>query len=359
MPRKVLLLPGDGIGPEVITQAKRMLEAVAGVARELTWEEAAFGGVAIDDCGDPLPERTLELATEADAVLLGAVGGPKYDSLPVEQRPEKGLLRLRSSLDVFANFRPIICFEGLSEASTLKREVVENLDILIVRELTGGIYFSEPRGIEGSGDDRAGYNTMRYSASEIRRVAKVAFEAASRRGGRICSVDKANVLEVSILWRETVSEVAKDYPEVELSHLYVDNCAMQLVRNPRQFDVIVTSNLFGDVLSDLASELAGSIGMLPSAALGEDNGLYEPVHGSAPDIAGDDVANPCAAVLSLAMLLEHSLGETEAATVLRDAVKDTIKSGLRTADIAQEGSSAIGCSQMGDAILSSLNRSLE
>lgn len=346
MTRKVLVLPGDGIGPEVTAQAGRILDA-AGIG----WETSPFGGEAIDLHGDPLPEETLEKALAADAVLLGAVGSPRHDSLPPEQKPEKGLLRLRSALGAYANLRPAVCFEGLAGASTLRPEVVEGTDLLIVRELIGGIYFSGPRGFEGEGGGRSAHNTMRYSAEEVRRVAKVAFEAAQGRGKRLCSVDKANVLEVSVLWRETVSEMAGDHPGVELSHMYVDNCAMQLVRDPRQFDVIVTSNLFGDILSDLASELAGSIGMLPSAATGEGPGLYEPVHGSAPDIAGKDMANPCAAILSLAMLLEHSLGEPELSRKLAAAVRDAVSSGLRTADIAGGGNRTVGCAEMGDAIL--------
>lgn len=353
-----MLLPGDGIGPEVTAQAERALSAAGKKSGDIEWESAPFGGEAIDMHGDPLPEATLEKAMAADAVLLGAVGLPKHDSLPPEKKPEKGLLRLRSALGAYANLRPAVCFEGLADASTLRREIVEGIDLLIVRELIGGIYFSEPRGFENDGDGRSAHNTMRYSAEEVRRVAKVAFDAAQGRGKRLCSVDKANVLEVSVLWRDTVSEMAGDYPDVELTHMYVDNCAMQLVRDPRQFDVIVTSNLFGDILSDLASELAGSIGMLPSAATGEGPGLYEPVHGSAPDIAGKDLANPCAAILSLAMLLEHSLGEPDLSRKLAAAVRESVSSGLRTADIAGGGDKAVGCSEMGDAILERFEKSL-
>ena len=351
-------MPGDGIGPEVTAQARRVIELVAKKAGGIELFEGVFGGAAVDQVNDPLPQETLKMAVDSDAVLLGAVGDPKHDKLPMEKRPEKGLLRLRSELGVFANLRPVSCLAELSDSSALRQELVKGLDILIVRELTGGIYFGNPRGFESDGDGRSAFNTMRYSASEVRRIAKVALESAMKRNKKLCSVDKANVLEVSMLWRETMEEEARNFPEVELSHMYVDNCAMQLVRNPGQFDVLVTSNLFGDILSDLASELAGSIGMLPSAAIGEGAGLYEPVHGSAPDIAGKDLANPCAAMLSVAMLFEHSFNEASIAKKIRDAVKEAIASGLRTQDIAPQGTTPVGCEKMGDAIVASLERAL-
>lgn len=354
---KVVVLAGDGIGPEVIRQARRVLEAV--VPSGIDYQDALIGGAAIDAHGTPLPDATLAACQAADAVLLGAIGAPQYDSLPSEQKPEKGLLQLRAALDVFANLRPAVCPPALAAASSLKPEVIAGLDILIVRELTGGIYFGTPRGVEtDESGQRTAYNTMRYSEAEITRIARRAFEAARARGGRLCSVDKANVLEVSMLWREVVSALgARDYPDIELSHQYVDNAAMQLVRNPKQFDVLVTGNLFGDILSDAAAMLVGSIGLLPSASLNESGvGLYEPVHGSAPDIAGKDVANPLAAVLSAAMMLRYSLQQDAAARRIEAAVDAVLAAGHRPADLlaADSDAAAVGCEQMGDLLLAQL-----
>ena len=357
MSQQILCLPGDGIGPEIVREALKVLDAVSQrfqLSIEVT--EGLVGGAALEEKGTALTDETLKQACEADAVLFGAVGGPKWDHLPMDQRPEKGLLRLREGLVSFANFRPAILYPQLAEASSLKPEIVAGLDILIVRELTGGIYFGQPRGerlLENG--ERQGFNTYVYSESEIRRIAKVAFEAAQKRGGKLCSVDKSNVLEVTALWREVVSEMAKDYPDVELSHMYVDNAAMQLVRDPRQFDVMVTGNMFGDILSDCAAMLTGSIGMLPSASLNaEGKGLYEPVHGSAPDIAGQDKANPLATILSLAMLLRYSLNEQAAADAVEEAVGKVLDQGLRTADIAAEGCETVGTVAMGDAVVAAL-----
>ena len=354
---KILLLPGDGIGPEVIAQAKKVLEhlrAEHGLNIEL--EEALIGGAAYDDCKEPLPETTLALAKQSDAVLLGAVGGPKYEAIERELRPEKGLLRIRAELDLFANLRPAILYPSLAGASSLKPELVADLDIMIVRELTGGIYFGEPRGIRTSGDGiKQGFNTLVYDENEISRIAHVAFRIAQKRSGNLCSVDKANVLEVSELWREVVETVHAEYKGVSLSHMYVDNAAMQLVREPNQFDVVLTGNLFGDILSDAAAMLTGSIGMLPSASLdSHDKGMYEPIHGSAPDIAGKNLANPLATILSIAMMLRFSLNEIELANKVEDAVKRAIEKGLRTADIAA-GEQAIGTSEMGDALINELS----
>ncbi len=357
---KIAVLPGDGIGPEIVAQAVKVMKALAsdGIALEL--EEAPIGGAAYDVAGDPLPESTLALARAADAVLLGAVGGPQYDGLPRDKRPERGLLRIRKELNLFANLRPAVLYPELAGASTLRPEVVSGLDLMIVRELTGDVYFGQPRGIEtrptaAGGTERVGFNTMIYSESEIRRVAHVAFGIAMKRRRRLCSVEKANVLECSELWKEVVIEVSRAYPEVELSHMYVDNAAMQLVRNPKQFDVIVTGNLFGDILSDEASMLTGSIGMLASASLDEHNkGLYEPIHGSAPDIAGRDVANPLATILSVAMMLRYSLNQEAAARRIEDAVKKVLAQGLRTADIHTEGTRKVSCSEMGDAVVANL-----
>lgn len=357
MSQQILVLPGDGIGPEIIAQAERVLAAVRDrFGLDLEWQSADVGGAAIDAHGLPLPEQTLALARQADALLLGAVGGPKWDALPMAQRPEKGLLGLRSELNLFANLRPAILYPQLAGASTLKPEVVSNLDLLIVRELTGGIYFGEPRGIrELEGGVREGFNTYVYSEPEIERIAHVAFAAAQKRQGRLCSVDKANVLEVTVLWREVLTRVAQDYPDVTLSHMYVDNAAMQLVRAPKQFDVMVTGNMFGDILSDCAAMLTGSIGMLPSASLNaEQRGMYEPIHGSAPDIAGQDKANPLATLLSVAMMLQYSLGAPEAAQAIQDAVGRVLDQGLRTADIAQPGDTVLGTQAMGDAVLAAL-----
>ncbi len=354
MTDKLLFLAGDGIGPEIVREARKVLDTLAetdGYAFEA--REALVGGAAYDAEGDPFPESTEAACHAADAILFGAVGGPQYDHLPRAKRPESGLLRMRSSLDLFANLRPAQLFPELAAASSLKPEIVAGLDILIVRELTGGIYFGQPRALEES--PRRAYNTMVYSADEIERIARIGFESAMRRGRKLCSVEKANVLEVSQLWRDVVTEVSRDYPEVELSHMYVDNAAMQLVRNPRQFDVIVTGNLFGDILSDLAAMLTGSIGMLPSASLNsQSRGLYEPVHGSAPDIAGKDLANPLAMLLSVAMALRHSLNQPALAAKLEGAIGRVLTSGLRTGDIAAAGEQTIGCSAMGDAVCDAL-----
>ncbi|MCG8380564.1 MAG: 3-isopropylmalate dehydrogenase, partial [Proteobacteria bacterium] len=312
MTKKILILPGDGIGPEIINQAEKILAyLIDEQALDLELEHGLIGGSAVDAEGVPLPDSSLARARESAAVLLGAVGGPKWEQIDRPLRPERGLLAIRAGLDLFANLRPAVLFEQLASASTLKADVVSNLDIMIVRELTGGIYFGQPRGIKKLDDgQRQGFNTLVYSENEIKRIARIAFEVASKRQGRVCSVDKANVLEATELWREVISELAKDYPDVELQHMYVDNAAMQLVREPKQFDVIVTTNMFGDILSDLASMLTGSIGMLPSASLASDGkGMYEPIHGSAPDIAGQDIANPLATILSLSMLLRYSLSE--------------------------------------------------
>jgi len=354
MKKNILMLPGDGIGPEIVAATAQVLQVLleqGGLEVEIT--EAAIGGAGYDQAGHPLPEATLALAREADAILLGAVGGPKYDGLPGELRPERGLLGIRSALGLFANLRPAFLFPELAAASSLKPEVVQGLDMLIVRELTGGIYFGQPRGIELRDGERVGFNTMVYRESEIERIVRVAFQAAAGRRKQLCSVEKANVLEVSELWREGVLRVAADYPEVSVSHLYVDNAAMQFIRRPTQFDVVVTGNLFGDILSDAAAMLTGSIGMLPSASLdAHGKGLYEPVHGSAPDIAGQDRANPLATILSLAMLLRHSLGRPELAGLIEQSVAEVLARGLRTADIASGEASeqVVGCAVMGAAV---------
>ncbi len=355
--KRILILPGDGIGPEIVAEAVKVLETLRrefGLAVET--EQGVIGGAACDATGEPFPEETRRLAGAADAVLLGAVGGPKWESLPRELRPERGLLAIRSALSLFANLRPAILYPQLADASTLRPEVVAGLDILIVRELTGGIYFGEPRGIRTlENGERQGYNTLVYSESEIRRIGRVAFETAMQRGRRVTSVDKANVLECTELWREVMESLAAEYPEVELSHMYVDNAAMQLVRAPRQFDVLVTTNLFGDILSDAAAMLTGSIGMLPSASLDQHGkGMYEPIHGSAPDIAGQGIANPLATILSLAMLLRYSLGEAELAERVERAVEQVIAQGLRTADIHSEGCRRVGTAEMGDAVVAAL-----
>ncbi len=354
---KILALSGDGIGPEVTREALRVLHAAdKRFGLGLSYSEALIGGAAIDVHGVPLPESTLTAAREADAVLLGAVGGPRWDGIERSLRPERGLLAIRAALGLFANLRPAILYPQLAAASALKPEVVSGLDILIVRELTGGIYFGEPRGIRVRADgEREGFNTDVYSESEIRRIGRVAFEAARKRGKRLCSVDKANVLEVTVLWREVMDALAPSYPDVELSHMYVDNAAMQLVRAPRQFDVVVTGNLFGDILSDAAAMLTGSIGMLPSASLDEKGkGLYEPVHGSAPDIAGQGKANPLAAILSAAMLLRYSGGMGEAATAIEQAVGCVLDAGLRTGDIHTAGTRLADTSTMGEAVCAAL-----
>jgi 3-isopropylmalate dehydrogenase len=352
---KIAILPGDGIGPEIVAQAVKVMQALMREGLPLELEEAPIGGAGFDAAGDPLPEATLALARAADAVLLGAVGGPQYDALPREKRPERGLLRIRKELNLFANLRPAVLYPELAAASTLRPEVVAGLDLMIVRELTGDVYFGQPRGIEVRNGERVGFNTMIYSESEIRRVAHVAFRIAQKRRRRLCSVEKANVLECSELWRQVMIEVSREYPDVELTHMYVDNAAMQLVRNPRQFDVIVTGNLFGDILSDEASMLTGSIGMLASASLDASNkGLYEPIHGSAPDIAGRDVANPLATILSVAMMLRYTLDQEEAAQRVEAAVKKVLAQGLRTADIYTEGMRKVSCSEMGDAVVANL-----
>ena len=352
---KIAILAGDGIGPEIVAQAVRVLEALRSDGLKLELEQGLLGGCAVDAAGKPFPEATRRLVDEADAVILGAVGGPRYDALPRQLRPEQGLLGIRKALNLFANLRPAVLYPELADASTLKPEVVSGLDILIVRELTGDIYFGEPRGIELRNGQRIGYNTMIYSEAEIRRIARVAFQAARKRSRRLCSVDKMNVLESTQLWRDVVTETAGEYPDVELSHMLVDNAAMQLVRNPRQFDVVVTGNMFGDILSDEASMLTGSIGMLPSASLDERNkGLYEPIHGSAPDIAGKDMANPLATVLSVAMMLRYTFDLEEEASRIERAVKKVLADGYRTADIYEPGKMRIGTAAMGDAVLASL-----
>ena len=353
---RITLLPGDGIGPEIMAVARQLLDAVSSShGFSLVYDVQPMGGVAIDATGEPLPNSTLEACKSADAVLLAAIGSPQYDSLPREQRPESGLLGLRSALGLFANLRPVKIIPALIDASTLKREVIEGVDLMVVRELTGGVYFGTPKGrVEAEGRVRA-FNTMAYFDDEIDRIAKVAFELAVARSGRLCSVDKANVLDVSQLWRDQVTAMAADYPAVELSHMYVDNAAMQLVRNPRQFDVLLTSNLFGDILSDEAAMLSGSIGMLPSASLGSSGpGLFEPIHGSAPDIARQDKANPMAMVLSAAMMLRVGLQQDAAATALETAVDRVLAAGYRTGDLMSEGCTQLGCRAMGEQLLAAL-----
>jgi 3-isopropylmalate dehydrogenase len=349
---KVAVLPGDGIGPEIIAQARRVLDRLG---LGIRFQEGPVGGAAYEASGDPLPDATLKAAKDADAVLFGAVGEPRYDALPRAKRPEQAILRLRKELGLFANLRPAQVHPELAGASALKPEVVSGLDILILRELTGDIYFGEPKGIREVGGSREGFDTMRYSEPEIRRIARLAFDAARKRSKRVCSVDKANVLETSQLWRDVVTAEARAYPDIELTHMYVDNCAMQLVRNPKQFDVIVTGNMFGDILSDEASMLTGSIGMLPSASLDErGKGLYEPIHGTAPDIAGKGLANPLATILSAAMMLRYSLGQPQAAQRIEQAVTKALRSGLRTADIHTAGTRKVGTQEMGDAVVNSL-----
>ena len=359
--REVLILPGDGIGPEIVPHGVQLLrQAAQACAIELDIREGVVGGAAIDADGQPLPDVTLKAAQRADAVLLGAVGGPRWEGLPMNLRPERGLLGLRSGLELFANLRPAILFGPLAAASSLKAELVAGLDILIVRELTGGIYFGEPRGVEQTASGRRGVNSYVYTEHEIERIARIGFDMARKRSARLCSVDKSNVLEVTQLWRDVVTEVASDYADVELSHMYVDNAGMQLVRAPKQFDVIVTGNMFGDILSDVAAMLTGSLGMLPSASLAADGrGLYEPVHGSAPDIAGQNVANPLATMLSVGMMFRYSFAEREIADRIDAAVLAVLESGLRTADIIAEsgsdgadGQTLVGTDAMADAVLS-------
>ena len=361
--KKVLMLPGDGIGPEVMRQVQRVMDWMA-KKRSVNFEitEGLIGGASIDAHKNPLTDETLADAMAADAVLLGAVGGPKWDDMPFDIKPERGLLKIRKEMGLFANLRPALVFDALVGASTLKEDVVKGLDIMILRELTGGIYFGQPRGIEERDGVRHGFNTLVYSEPEVERIARGAFDMAMKRNKRLCSVDKANVLESTVLWREVVERVAKDFPEVELSHMYVDNAAMQLVRNPKQFDVMVTTNMFGDILSDCAAMLTGSLGMLPSASLGaaDANGarkaLYEPVHGSAPDIAGQDIANPLATILSFAMMLRYSFDMGDDATLIEDAVQNVLKGGLRTADIMQPGMAKVSTTVMGESLISELEK---
>lgn len=357
MTAHILVMPGDGIGPEICQQAVRVLDALSSRHDlDIELDEALVGGAAIDEAGDPLPGKTLDAARKADAIVFGAIGGPKWDGLARALRPESGLLRLRSELGLFANLRPAILYPQLAHASALKPEVVSSLDILIVRELTGGIYFGKPAGT-GTTDagQREAWNTMRYDEVEIERIGRAAFAAARARGGRLCSVDKANVLDVSQLWRDVMNELAGEYSDVELSHMYVDNAAMQLVRAPKQFDTVVTGNLFGDILSDAAAMLTGSIGMLPSASMDANGkGLYEPVHGSAPDIAGKDQANPLATILSVAMMLRYTLDRGDLADQVEAAVGRTLEQGLRTPDIADVGAPAVGTREMGDAVVAAL-----
>jgi 3-isopropylmalate dehydrogenase len=350
---KIAILPGDGIGPEITNQAVGVLKAL-NVGAELV--EAPIGGAGYEKFSDPLPDSTLDLAIKSDAVLLGAVGDWKYDTLPRDKRPERGLLRIRKELNLFANLRPAILYPELVGASTLKAEIVSNLDIMIVRELTGDIYFGQPRGIHtNERGEREGINTMRYSESEIKRIAHVAFQIAMRRSKKLCSVDKANVLETTELWRQIMIDLSKEYPEVELTHMYVDNAAMQLIKNPKQFDVLVTGNIFGDILSDEASMLTGSIGMLPSASLDSNNkGMYEPSHGSAPDIAGKNIANPLATILSVAMMFRYTFSDEKNARKIESAVKKALSQGFRTVDIYSDGDKKVSCSEMGEAVIAAL-----
>ena len=362
--KEILILAGDGIGPEVCKQVEKIISYLnENKNTNFSVSHALLGGCAYDAEGDPFPESTKEAAKKADAILLGAVGGPKWESLDISVRPEKGLLGIRKELELFANLRPAIVFDELADASTLKRDVVSGLDIMIVRELTGGIYFGEPKGIEDQADGtKKGYNTLVYTTPEIERIAKVAFELAKKRDSRVCSVDKANVLVSTELWRNEVQKLRdSEYSDIELSHMYVDNASMQLVRNPKRFDVVVTTNMFGDILSDCAAMLTGSLGMLPSASLGAKdsdncNALYEPVHGSAPDIAGQDLANPIATILSFAMMLRYSFDMSVEADLVENAVKAALKDGLRTSDIMQEGMKKVGTEEMGDAIIKNISK---
>ncbi|XP_074275891.1 3-isopropylmalate dehydrogenase, chloroplastic-like isoform X1 [Silene latifolia] len=354
----ITLLPGDGIGPEIISIAKDVLKLAASFQGiEVQYEEMPVGGSAIDLTGVPLPEETLSAAKKSDAILLGAIGGYKWDKLEKKLKPETGLLQLRSGLDVFANLRPATVLPQLIDCTTLKREVAEGVDLMVVRELTSGIYFGEPRGFSvNEKGEEIGFNTEVYSVPQIDRIARVAFETARKRRGKLCSVDKANVLEASMLWRKRVTELAADYPDVELSHMYIDNAAMQLVRDPKQFDTILTNNIFGDILSDEASMISGSIGMLPSASIGQSGpGLFEPIHGSAPDIAGQDKANPLATILSAAMLLRYGLGENKAADIIEAAVMETLNKGFRTGDIFSSGNKLVGCKEMGEQVLKAVD----
>ncbi|WP_053980461.1 3-isopropylmalate dehydrogenase [Marinagarivorans algicola] len=353
----IVVLPGDGIGPEIVSEAIKVLQAAdTKFGLNLTYEQDLLGGAAIDTYGVPLADSTLDKCRKADAILMGSVGGPKWDAIEAAKRPEKGLLKLRYELGLYANLRPAILYPQLADASSLKPEVVAGLDILIVRELTGGIYFGEPRGIRIlDNGEKQGYNTYVYAEHEIERIGRTAFEMAQKRHKKVCSVDKANVLEATVLWREVMERLAPEYPDVELSHMYVDNAAMQLVRAPKQFDVVVTGNMFGDILSDTAAMLTGSIGMLPSASLNQSgNGLYEPVHGSAPDIAGQGIANPLATILSASMMLRYSLNQSAAADAIEAAVGTVLDKGLRTADIYTAGFVQTGCTAMGDAVVAAL-----
>lgn len=361
--KNILVLAGDGIGPEVCAEAVKIIDFFNSKEQIFNISYADIGGAAIDNHGNPFPDVTRDASSNADAILLGAVGGYKWESLPIAERPEIGLLGIRKHLELFANLRPAIVFDELAEASTLKHEVIEGLDLMIVRELTGGIYFGEPKAVEVLPDgQKKGYNTLVYTTSEIERIARVAFDLASKRGGKVCSVDKANVLVSTELWRNVVTEICdKEFPDVELSHMYVDNAAMQLVRNPKQFDVMVTTNMFGDILSDCASMLTGSLGMLPSASLGAGDSdkcsaLYEPVHGSAPDIARQDKANPLATILSLSMMLKYSFDMARESDMVKQAVKNILAQGYRTPDIMQDGKKQIGCKQMGDLIIEELSK---
>lgn len=365
MTKKILLINGDGIGTEVVSQAKKIIDFFnKNSDKKFECEHAMLGGVAFDNYQTPFPQQTIDLSKESDAILLGAVGGPKWESLPYQQRPERGLLGIRKELELFANLRPAKVFSALVESSTLKREIIEGLDIMIVRELTGDIYFGEPRGVSVLEDgSKQGINTMTYNSKEVSRIAKVALDLAMARNKKLCSVDKANVLETTEMWREVVTEITKEsYPEIALSHMYVDNAAMQLVRNPHQFDVVVTGNIFGDILSDIASMLTGSLGMLPSASLGaklannKQFALYEPVHGSAPDIAGKNIANPIATILSLAMMFRYSFNYHQEANIIETAIENVLNKNLRTADIANKGQAVIGCEEMGEAIISNIQK---
>ena len=356
MTKKILILPGDGIGHEIVAEAVKVIETLKADGLDVELDHGLVGGTAYDETGSPLPEATLVKARAADSILLGAVGGYKWESLDISVRPEKGLLGLRAELDLFANLRPAILYPQLADASTLKPEVVSGLNIMIVRELTGGIYFGQPRGVKTlDNGERQGYNTLVYRESEVRRIAKVAFDIAKKRDGKLCSVDKANVLECTEMWREVVTAEAQAYPDIELSHMYVDNAAMQLVRAPKQFDVMVTTNMFGDILSDAAAMLTGSIGMLPSASLDENGkGMYEPIHGSAPDIAGQNIANPLATILSVAMMLRYSLDQPAMADRIEAAVNTVLDNGMRTADIMSDGMKQVGTDAMGDAVVAAL-----
>src|SRR3989338_265394 len=359
MTKKILLIEGDGIGPEVVLQAKKIIEFFSkNTDKKFETENALLGGCAYDALGTPFPDETLNLAKKSDAILLGAVGGPKWEVLEYKHRPERGLLGIRKELELFANLRPAKVFDALTDSSTLKREIILNLDIMIVRELTGDLYFGEPRGVKTLHDgSKQGINTMSYNSKEVERIAKIAFDLAKIRGKKLCSIDKANVIETTEMWREIVTEIGKkNYPEIALSHMYVDNAAMQLVRNPRQFDVVLTGNMFGDILSDLASMLTGSLGMLPSASLGEKFALYEPIHGSAPDIAGKNIANPIATILSLAMMFRYSFSFAKEASLIEKAVENVLNKGVRTADIAKANDLTTSCSQMGDEIVGELKK---